>query len=97
MEDGRGVDELGGLLELAGTEVGQGQTVAGLEPGDRPGGQVLGSQPLNVDGQLVGLQPVVGVGKVAEQLVTGGLREGLSSRGARPARWSRRPGRGRRA
>ena len=34
VEDGGGVDELGGRLELAGMEVGQRQTIPGLEPRD---------------------------------------------------------------
>ena len=70
MEDGGGIDELGGLLELAGMKVSE-PAVAGLEPGSRPGLQIGQSQPLHVDGKFVRFQPVVRVGEVAEQVVRG--------------------------
>ena len=69
VKDRRRVDELGGLFEPAGVEIGQGQGVAGVEPGERAGGIVLQPQALDVDVERVDLEPAVGVAQVAEQPV----------------------------
>ena len=71
MKDGGGVDELGGLLELAGVVIGQGQGIPGVEPGGRAGGIVLEPEALDVDVERVDLEPAVGVAEVAEEPVAG--------------------------
>ena len=83
VEDRRRVDELGGFLELAGVEIGQGQRVARVEPGERAGGIVLQAEPLNVDVERVRFEPAVGVSQVAEQPFVGRLRS-TAPRGERP-------------
>ena len=79
VEDGGGVDELGGFLELAGVVIGQGQGVPGVEPGERAGGVVLEPQALDVDVERVDLEPAVGVAQVAEEPVAG-VAPGRASR-----------------
>ena len=74
MKDRRRVDELCGLLEPAGVEIGQGQRVARVQPGERPGGVVLQPQALDVDVERVGFEPIVGVSQVAEEPIVGRLR-----------------------
>ena len=69
MQDGRGVDESSCLLRLAGSVVGQRQAVARFQP--LRGTGLLGThpEPLHVDHELVGVEPCVGIGEVAEDAV----------------------------